>query len=235
MELKFKLSIFEGPLDLLLHLIRKNEVDIQNIPVSEITSQYLEYLEMMKKLDLDIAGDFIAMAATLLRIKSRMLLPKPPVSEEEDTYDDPRQELVDMIHEYQKYKEAADFLDARRLSRELLFEHGEIGIEKEFENTEELLVVDMLDLLKTFAQLIKKNKQKLVIERDDIKIEDRIEHIRKIIKQRNKIGFLELFDGTYSKRMLVATFLALLELIKIGEVIAVQTELFGEIEITKGI
>lgn len=222
-ELKFKIESFEGPIDLLVHLIRKNEIDISDIPIAEITSQYLEYIEIMKELDLEIAGEFIVLASTLLRIKSSMLLPKPPVENETD--EDPRQELIDMIMEYKKYKQVADILDVRRDARELVFERGQKGVEEEFESTEEHLTVETFDLLRAFAQVLRKKRQLLVLARDEVRVDDRIRDIRTLLREKESLSFEELLTGSGSKisrQFMIATFLAILELVRMDEIVAFQ-------------
>jgi segregation and condensation protein A len=235
MKYKVKLEIFEGPLDLLLYLIKKEELDIYDIPIAKITDQYLEYLEMMKLLDLDIAGEFIVMAATLMQIKSKMLLPPEETPQEELIEEDPRSELVKRLLEYKKFKEVADELAKKEASA------GQVYTRKS-EEKESLEVKDspffeasIFDLLTAFSKILKDVPKdtfyKLV--KDEFTVSEKIHDIFHMLVNEPKVYFSKLFSQAKSKLEIVATFLAVLELIRLKEVIVVQGERFGEIEIIR--
>lgn len=221
--LDIHLEIFEGPLDLLLYLIKKNNLDIYNIPISEITRQYLEYLDIMKQLDLDIAGDFLVMASTLMQIKIKMLMPKSENEEEEGN--DPRKELVDMLKEYQKYKAVANMLSERYNKFKDVFYRGSPIFNPEDKHLE----VDIKLLIEAVKRAFERVGSKTEIEGEDVPIESRIEKILNILSKRNHITLDELFVDETTKRGVVTTFLAMLELIKLGKIRVVQNEVFGEV------
>ena len=234
MDYEIKLDHFEGPLDLLLHLIKKHEVDIMDIPVSLITKQYLDSIEMMKMMNLDVAGEFLLMAATLMHIKSKMLLPPDEVEEGEEEDIDPREELVRRLLEYKKYKDAGiqlgdrDLLNrdlfTRDFSEELIDEHKEEGYPE----------VGLFDLLDALSKVLKSVSTPLSheVHMERISVEEKRQLILKRIKEERSIVFQSLFDGDTSKSDIVATFLALLELIKMKAIGAFQGENFGIIRIT---
>lgn len=218
-----RLEIFEGPLDLLLYLIKKNNLDIYNIPISEITQQYLEYLDIMKQLDLDIAGDFLVMASTLMQIKIKMLMPKS--EEEEKEENDPRKELIDMLKEYQKYKTVASVLYERYNKFKDIFYRGSPVFSAEDKHLE----VDMKFLIEAVRRAFERIGSKTEIEGEDVPIESRIEKILNIVTAKNHITLDELFKDETTRRGVVTTFLAMLELIKLGKIKVIQTDLFGEV------
>ncbi len=229
---KIKLQNFEGPLDLLLFLIRKNEVDIYDIPIALITRQYLETIELLQQLDLDIAGEFIVMAATLMRIKSQMLIPRP-VTEEDEEPIDPRQELVNRLLEYRKYKEIAYTLGEKESYFRTLqpkapqeFNFPDLPAEQMSSGT-----VTLFDLLYAFNQALQRFRERpeqhIVVE--EVSVEDQIQYIRTFLQAQEKTTFRELVRPLASKMRLLATFLALLEMIKLQEIIVKQPKAFGEI------
>jgi segregation and condensation protein A len=225
-----KLEIFEGPLDLLLHLIRRNQVDIYDIPIATITDQYLEYLKMMRSLNLDVAGEFLLMAATLLHIKSKTLLPLPP-EEEEEGGEDPRAELVNRLLEYQKYKEAATRLHERDMLDRDIFVHTNQAEESEDRGLVEVGVFELIEALKDVL-----NRASIEgaydITLDRITIEERITQILEAIElEGSGLLFTSLFSGVSSKEDIIVTFLALLELIKMRMIKVYQRTPFGPIEI----
>lgn len=230
-----KLEIFEGPLDLLLYLIRQEELDIYDIPIARITRQYLEYIEIMKSLDIDLAGEFLVMAATLLKIKSKLLLPHHV--EIEGEMEDPRKDLVRQLLEYKKFKEAASRLEDREEVQRLMFPRPKGAIEKQEETRAEPPVpeVGLYELLSAFRQVVERiDKVRLYeIVGEDITIEDRIDFILKQVKENEQIKFSDLFVNEPRKLMMVVTFFALLELIRLGRVRVLQDALFGEIFIRK--
>jgi segregation and condensation protein A len=230
-----RLEIFEGPLDLLLYLIRQEELDIYDIPIARITQQYLEYIEIMKALDIDLAGEFLVMAATLLKIKSKLLLPHHV--EIEGEMEDPRQDLVRQLLEYKKFKEAASRLEDREEVQRLMFPRPKGAIEKQEEKQSEPPVpeVGLYELLSAFRQVVERiDKVRLYeIVGEDITIEDRIDFILKQVLECDQMSFRDLFAGEKRKLVMVVTFFALLELIRLGRVRVLQNALFGEIIIRK--
>ncbi|HUL23109.1 MAG TPA: segregation/condensation protein A [Thermodesulfobacteriota bacterium] len=229
----FRLEGFEGPLDLLLHLIQKNELDIFNIPISLITEQYLEYLHLMKVLNLDVAGEYLLMASTLLHIKSRMLLPKSSEVEEEEE-EDPRAELVRRLLEYQKYKNAALEMEKRPLLERDVF----IRLtppEPEQEPEEEKIEVNLFELLEAFREVLKRVKPETVHEvmLEHISVEAKIPEILAILEKENRsIAFHRLFPEQASRRLVVVTLLAILELVKMKRIRIFQLAAFETIRIS---
>jgi segregation and condensation protein A len=234
-DYKVQLEIFEGPLDLLLYLIKRDEVDIYNIPIERITKQYMEYLSVMKLLDLNIAGEFIVMAATLMMIKSRMLLPvdeRPDIEEEEE---DPRWELVRQLVEYKKFKEAAGHLQHREFVQENVFTRGlDPVVAVEPEQGVGIGDVSIFDLITAFNDTLKRVKVVEIgeIVDDRFTVVDKIEHILGTIRQNRKVEFASLFANAASRYEIVCTFLALLELIRLRQVAAHQDGDFGQIMIS---
>lgn len=225
-----KLEIFEGPLDLLLHLIRRNQVDIYDIPIATITDQYLGYLRMMRSFNLDVAGEFLLMAATLLQIKSKTLLPLPP-DEEEEEGEDPRAELVNRLVEYEKYKEAAARLHERDMLDRDIFVQRNQARESEDRGLVEVGVFELIEALKdvlTRASI----EATYNITLDQITIEERIAQILEVVKlEGSGLLFTSLFSGASSREDIIVTFLALLELIKMRMIKVYQRTPFGPIEI----
>jgi len=231
MAYEITLPIFEGPLDLLLYLLRKNEVDIYDIPIAEITRQYLDALEIMKALDLDVAGDFLTMAATLLRIKSRMLLPRP---EEEGEAEDPRRDLVLQLVEYRKFKEAARKMAAWEEKQRLLFNRPHIPMEEPDGEGDETLAPkgDVADLVAALQALLERVQEDRLYEiiGEDVSVEERMEHVLRVLAERpEEIRFEELFAGARRRLVLIATFMAILELARQARLAIRQEALFGEI------
>ncbi|RJP21987.1 MAG: segregation/condensation protein A [Candidatus Abyssobacteria bacterium SURF_5] len=231
MSYKLKLSKFEGPLDLLLHLIKVNEVDIYDIPIALIADQYIEYMNMMKELDLDVASEFLVMAATLMEIKSRMLLPTQP--DEEDPEEDPRFELIEQILEYKRYKELAGHLNERGENESRYFQR-DFKEDADVENGEALLEVSLFDLLQAFQRVLEyaTDEPFREITLEEVSIEDMMADLRAILHEKENLLLEEIFQNRpRSKIVLITTFLALLELIRLKEVTARQSRLFGEIRI----
>jgi len=237
MRYRVKLDIFEGPFDLLLFLIRKNEVDIFNIPIAEITRQFLDYIEIMKILDLDVAGDFIEMAATLMNIKSRMLLPRPPgVSDEE--YEDPRTELVARLLEYKRFKDAALELDTMEDNRRKVFPRRYFNyITREEEKEDDVLLDDvtLFDLMVAFRKALD-NMPKVVyheVKKIEVTVEEQSEYILKKLQDKKVLLFQELMAELKVKIVLIVTFIALLELCRSGKIVVRQSKVFDDIRIKK--
>ena len=238
MELPYhvRLDKFEGPLDLLLHLIRKNEVNIYDIPIALITKQYLEYLSMMKSLNLAVAGEFLVMAATLVQIKSRMLLPVDEREEDEEEGPDPREELVRRLLEYKKYKEAALQFDNRERLWRTIF-HREQATPPTVRDDEELLEdLTLFDLVDALQGVLARTPDRRLLEitPENITVKDRMNAILEALEGRDSVPFIDLFDGCYQKMVVIVTFLALLELIRIRVARVFQGETFGPILVTRG-
>jgi len=223
---------FEGPLDLLLYLIKKNEVDIYNIPIASVTRQYLEHIELMKELNLDIAGDFLVMASTLVQIKSRMLLPVSGEEEAEPEEEDPRAELVRRLLEYQKYKDAAERLaECEILGRELFarkFISPEFADMKPDDATPE---VELFDLIQAFRSLLAKVPEDTFHEvgAEGLTITDRINEILDLLRGKESVTFERLFISPLTREYIIVTFLAILELCKLKMVKLLQANSFGVI------
>src|SRR5262245_58846020 len=225
---RVKLEIFEGPLDLLLYLIKKDEIDIYDIPIARITEQYLAYLELMQELDISVAGDFLVMASTLIYIKSKMLLPPDPkVDGEEDLGDDPRAELVERLLEYQKFKSAAQMLYSRGEIESACYTRG--PLETDSSNPE--VSTTLFDMLRVFREVLKRAEAEMEMEiaRDEMTIAEKLAQIHAMLEERERINVRELFEMSRSKRELIITFLALLELVKEWKIYLIQTEPFGDI------
>jgi len=234
-----KLRAFDGPLDLLLHLIRKNEVDIYDIPIASITQQYLDTLEIMRELDVNIAGDFVFMAATLIHIKSKMLLPPPHEDGVEDELGDPRDELVARLLEYQRYKEAAQMLYERQTLRSAMWLRSETAVasllESDAQAQEELLDVDLFELLTAFRSVLERiNRRKdIKFERETVTVEEMIQILTAKVAPGTNISFEQLFDDVTTRALLIVTFLALLELVRLRVLRVYQTKAFGAIHVSR--
>jgi segregation and condensation protein A len=231
---RVKLPVFEGPLDLLLHLIKKNEVEIVDIPIATITEQYLAYLQMMRELNLDIAGEFLVMAATLTLIKSRMLLP-PSEGDEEEEEVDPRADLVRQLLDYQRYREAALALSERPLlHRDVFVREPLMDVEGGADTGEALhLKVTVWELLKAFRAVLKRARPESVHEivTEQLSMRDRVRTLLQTLSVARSVEFESLFDEDASRFAIIVTFLALLELMRMGAVRATQEERYGRIVI----
>ena len=232
------LPVYEGPLDLLLDLIKKNEINIYDIPVAEITRQYIDYLNQMKEMNLDIAGEFLVMAATLLYIKSKMLLPDDG-AEEDDEDMDPRAELVRKLLEYQAFKEAAKELGlmesdrAKEFTRQLA-DYYFNDLESEMVEAEPL-DANMFDLLQAFHKVLKEVSRENIHEvfEQVISIEQKIDQIRALFKDRDEVYFTDLFNGSTTRNEMIVSFLAMLEITKQRFVRVYQDLMFDEIRLVK--
>ncbi len=224
-----KLVRFEGPLDLLLHLIKRDEIDIYDIPIAHITQQYLTYIELMRSLDLDVAGEFLVMAATLMRIKAKMLLPLPSVGEEDDE-GDPREELVQRLIEYRQFKEAAGTLKSRESDRRLLFERGMLPGEDEA-GPLPLAPATLFDLLDALNRVMLRVPEQTVyeVQGDIFDVEDKMSLIARTVAEEGSISFTTLMHNCRARAEVIVTFIALLELVKLGTVSVTQAEPFGDI------
>lgn len=223
-------DIFEGPMDLLVHLIKKHEVDIYDIPIALITEQYLEYLEWMKEMNIDIAGDFILMASTLTKIKSRMLL---PIHEEDSDEEDPRQEIIKPLEEYLRMKSAADRLARRNLLGEDTFIRR-LDLEKHLENhQDETIKVGLFELIDAFQKILENisPRKRFDITADTISVRDRIVQIVEIFEARESVTFNELFSKDADKSDVVVTFLAILEMVRLSLLRIIQNTQTGIIRL----
>jgi len=227
MNYNVHLEIFEGPLDLLLYLIRKNDLDIYDIPISQITAEYLEYLDLMKELNLDFASEFLVMAATLMQIKSRMLLPSENTVEDEEKID-PRAELVARLLEYEKYKEAGKILSQKELNEQgVFYRFNPVLNENDF-----VIDATLFDLIESFRKVfneLPKEVKEIVYE--EIPIEQKIREILDLLEGRKYINFTEILKKETTRMGLIVVFLAMLELIRLKQIVARQSKLFGEIRI----
>ncbi len=234
---KVKLDTFEGPLDLLLHLIRKNEVDIYDIPIALITEQYLAYIEMMQELNLDVAGEFLVMASTLIHIKSRTLLPRPPTAQEAADEEDPREALVRRLLEHQKYKAAAELLHERETLRSAQFMRPDARVaDAAGDDYEPELEVDLFSLLAAFRGVLQRatRRPRMILPPEQMSIEDRIHQLLDRLSETEACGFEDLFSGGDGSRpFMIVTFLALLEMIRLKLIRVFQSGSFGAIRVYK--
>jgi segregation and condensation protein A len=226
--INIKIPVFEGPFDLLLHLIRENKIDIYDIPIALITGQYLRYIEMMKELNLEIAGEFLVMAATLIHIKSRMLLP-PDEEAPSEEQEDPRRDLVERLLEYQKFKEAAGDLRQKENEWMKVF-HREPLAEGEEEGELYLFDLSLFDLLDAFKKILDKAPPEVIsITKETLTVKDSMSRIMEIIEGLEAVRFEYLFKEGITRIQLIVTFVALLELIRLGLARAYQEKEFGNI------
>ena len=241
MDLNVKLQVFEGPLDLLLHLLDKNKVNIYDIPIVEITSQYMEYINEMRRRDLNIMSEFMVMAATLIDIKSRMLLPSNPDSEEEE--EDPREELVQQLLEYKMYKCMAYELKDRQMDAEKVWYKtptipDEVLAYEEPVDLDELVNdITLAKLNEIFQNIMKKQNDKIdpirskfgKIEKEEVSLEDKMVSLEEYAKSHAHFSFRNLLEKQSSKVEVIVTFLAILELMKVGKIVIIQENTFDEI------
>ena len=236
--LQFRLDHYEGPLDLLLDLIRRQEIDIRDIPIATITKQYLAYLDQARELDMDIGAEFILMAATLIHIKSKMLLPTDPALKKEGEEDDPREELVNRLLEHERFRDAAEMLQQKRMIEENVWSNPPI---KEFmaEDDGPGLAVSMFDLVKAMGEILERAKNRPVYEvtEEEVSVGDMVNHLRALlehIKRDKPLFILQVMEKQRSRRAMICLFLAVLEMVKLQAVEILQKELFGEIALARG-
>ncbi|MBL7081003.1 MAG: segregation/condensation protein A [Candidatus Omnitrophica bacterium] len=232
--MRIKLEIFEGPLDLLFYLVKKDHINIYDIPIARITQQYLEYLDLMRLLDLNIAGEFLVMAATLTQIKSRMLLPQAKKEEIKDEMD-PRQELVEKLLEYEKFKEVAQHLGEREKARDLQFTRRAHQIPHKEEGKEPYFEASVFDLICAFTEALREVPKDLFYEvvRDEFSVEAKIHEILHFLLKQDLIVLNQLFQSAKNKLEIISIFLAVLELIRLKEIVIYQNRLFEEIKISR--
>ena len=231
---RIQLPVFEGPLDLLLYLIRRNKVEIHDIPIAPITRQYMEYLELMRELNLELAGEFMVMAATLIHIKSKMLVPLSPAEVEgEEEAEDPREALVQRLLEFQRYKEAAGVLHQQAQIRAATWTRPDSTLPAFDDAGEEMLEAGLFDLIAAFKELLERRKTLLAHEIGEggKSIEQRIDELLELIREGESLEFLELFRSLETKGEMIVTFLALLELIRLKRVKIYQRGIFGAIRV----
>ena len=232
--LNFHLEHYDGPLDLLLDLIRKQEINIYDIPIAQITSQYLEYMQKALEMDVELSAEFIYMAATLIQIKSKTLLPRDPALQEMAGEEDPRKELVDRLLEHERFKSAAEMLHQKRVVEEAVWSNPQIEQFRAEEDGTPGLAVTLNDLVKTFQSVLERAKNRPVYEisNEDVSVPDMIRYVRTIFDKEGRhhtISARELFERQRSRRAMICLFLALLELVKLQAVGLTQGDAFGEI------
>lgn len=231
---KVQLQIYEGPLDLLLDLIRKQEIDIHNIPISKITGQYLDYLHRLEQLDIDILVEFLYMAATLIHIKSRMLLPPDPLAGPEEQLD-PRTELVHRLLEHEQFKSAAQMLREKQQIEEHVWSRPDRTL-YDSEGTEGEIVVTVLDLVKVFQQVLERRKEvaKIELQHERFTVAQMMEQLRKqLAGSEDGIELVAFFEACPSRHAMIVAFLAVLELVRLQAVVLAQKQLFGGILLRK--
>ncbi len=236
--LNFHLEQYEGPLDLLLDLIRKQQINIYDIPIARITAQYLDYMQRAMELDIELSSEFVYMAATLIHIKSRMLLPTDPELEKISPQEDPRKELVERLIEHERFKNAAEMLQQKRVIEEAIWSNPQIS---QFLSEEEgpALAVTIFDLVKTFQRVLERAKDRPLYEvgQEDITIPDMIELVKRRLaaaRQSEYVSATELFESQRSRRAMICLFLAILELVKRQALELTQSETFGDIGLRRG-
>jgi segregation and condensation protein A len=228
-------DVYEGPLDLLLDLIRKQDIDIYDIPIGRITAQYLTYVERMRELDVNVAADFIYMAAVLIHIKSKMLLPRDPLAPA-DAQDDPRSELVNRLLEHEKFKSAAQMLMQKQQIEDAVWSNPSLREFKDAEGTEPELAADVIDLVKTFQQILDRARSRPILEIDEesVTVGQMIDYLRRRLSLEDKpVRLRQLLRHIESRQALVCMFLAMLELVRLQAVQLRQDRLFGEVLIRK--
>jgi segregation and condensation protein A len=228
-------DVYEGPLDLLLHLIRRQDIDIYDIPIGRITAQYLAYVEKLRELDVNIAAEFIYMAAVLIHIKSKMLLPRDPAAAS-DAQDDPRAELVNRLIEHEKFKSAAQMLMQKQHIEDAVWSNPGLNEFKDAEGTEPEIAADVIDLVKTFQQILERarNRPMIQVDEETVTVGQMIEYLRRRLAMEDRpIRLKQMLRNVESRQALVCMFLALLEMVRLQAIQLRQDRLFGEILLRK--
>ena len=228
-------DVYEGPLDLLLHLIRKQDIDIYDIPIGRITAQYLAYVEKLRELDVNVAAEFIYMAAVLIHIKSKMLLPRDPAAAS-DAQDDPRAELVNRLIEHEKFKAAAQMLMQKQQIEDAILSNPALKEFRDAEGTEPELAADVIDLVKTFQQILDRarNRPMIQVDEETVTVGQMIEYLRRRLSLEDRpIRLKQMLRNVESRQALVCMFLALLEMVRLQAIQLRQDRLFGEILLRK--
>jgi len=230
-EIKLRLGEFAGPLDLLLYLIKQEQANIFDIPIARITDEYLRYIRLIKSLDISLAADFLVMAATLIEIKSKMLLPREISGEAEEEIEDPRKELIDRLLEHQKYKNASQMLYERVTVEQAVFTRGQI--ESDENNLETNATV--FDLLTVFQKILGRHKEEfqLKIEREELSLAEMLKQIKDRIYKAKELNLMEIFGALNSRQELVLAFIAVLELVRTDSIKLVQDKTFGDVILMK--
>ncbi|HEV2200141.1 MAG TPA: segregation/condensation protein A [Bryobacteraceae bacterium] len=234
LPLNFHLEHYDGPLDLLLDLIRKQQIDIYDIPIAQITSQYLAYMQKALEMDIELSAEFVYMAASLIQMKSKTLLPRDPELDKLDPEEDPRRELVDRLLEHERFKTAAEMLQQKRVVEEAAWSNPQMERFRSEEGMEPGLQVTLFDLVKTFQGVLERAKTRPVYEvsDEDVSVPEMIRYLGRIFERERRgeaLSARELFEGQKSRRAMICLFLALLELVKLQAIGLVQGEAFGEI------
>jgi segregation and condensation protein A len=235
--LSFHLEHYEGPLDLLLDLIRKQQIDIRDIPIARITAQYFEYIEKARQMDIDLGAEFIYMAATLIHIKSKMLLPEDPALAKEGFPEDPRQELVDRLLEHEQFKNAAEMLQQKRMIEENVWSNPQVRAFVS-ENEDPGLSATLFDLVKAFGEVLERAKNRPIYEvaGEDVSVADMMLYLKSVFLaagQDEPVFIVRMFEQLRSHRAMIALFLAVLEMVKLQAVEVCQQDLFGEIALRR--
>ena len=235
--LNFHLEHYEGPLDLLLDLIRKQQIDITDIPIAKITAQYFEYMEKARQMDIDLSAEFVFMAATLIYIKSKMLLPEDPMLAKEGECSDPRQELVDRLLEHEKFKNAAEMLQQKRLIEDNVWSNPQV---KAFisEDDDPGLSATLFDLVKAFGEVLERTKNRPIYEvaGEDVSVADMMLYLKSVflaVGADEPVFIVRVFEQQRTRRAMIALFLAVLEMVKLQAVVVCQQDLFGEIALRR--
>lgn len=236
--LTVQVGAYEGPLDLLLDLIRKQEINIYDIPIAKITQQYLDYMQHAAELNVELSSEFVYMAATLILIKSKMLLPRDPELEKESPSEDPRKELVDRLIEHERFKQAAEMLQQKRVIEEATWSNPQMEQFATEGDTQPGLSVSLFDLVKVFQNVLDRVKSKPVYEigKEDVSVPDMIQHIGDLFRKKRDavLSATEMFEGQASRRAMICLFLAVLELVKRQAIMLTQSEMFGDIGLKVG-
>ena len=230
-ELRLTLGNFAGPLDLLLYLIKQEQANIFDIPIARITDEYLKYVRLMKSFDLTLAADFLVMAATLIEIKSKMLLPKEIIEETEEEMEDPREALVRQLLEHQKFKNASQMLYERSTVEQAVFPRGRIESDENNSETN----ASVFDLLTVFQKILSRHIEEvqMEIQREEISLSDMLKNLRKRIFEAKELSLLKFFEEMHTRRELVTAFMAVLEIVRAESVKLIQTATFGDIILRK--
>jgi segregation and condensation protein A len=235
--LNFHLDHYDGPLDLLLDLIRKQEIDIRDIPIATITAQYLDYMEKAREMDINLGAEFVYMAATLIHIKSKMLLPADPALHGETSEEDPRQELVDRLLEHEKFKNAAEMLQQKHMIEDNVWSNPELRLFLA-EDEDPGVTATLFDLVKAFGEVLEraKNRPIYTVDDQDVSVADMIQYLRSRFLQMpagEPLAILRILEEQRSRRAMIALFLAVLELVKMQAIVVCQKDLFGEIALKR--
>ncbi len=230
-ELRLQLGEFAGPLDLLLYLIKQEQANIFDIPVARIADEYLKYIRLMESLDIAVAADFLVMAATLIEIKSKMLLPREILADEFDDVEDPRQELVDRLLEHEKFQSAAQMLYERSTVEQAVFPRGQI--ESDDNNAE--INASVFDLLNVFQKIVARHREEvqMEIQREEISLAEMLKNLKRRIFELGELSLLSFFEEMHNRRELVTAFIAVLEIVRTESVKLVQSKTFGDIILKK--